>query len=64
MLMIRLKFIQYYWCLGQKNEFVKCSFISLLKCMVKYFFYLKAKYPKLGQLTYLTVRLNLILAFV
>ena len=30
--MIRLKSIQYYWCLSQKNEFVKCSFISCLKC--------------------------------
>ena len=31
MLMIRSKFIQYYWCLSQKkNEFVKCSFISMI----------------------------------
>ena len=28
------KFIQYYWCLSQKKEFVKCSFISLLKCIL------------------------------
>ena len=33
MLMIRLEFIQYNWCLCQKNQFEKCSFISLLKCM-------------------------------
>ena len=26
------KFIQYYWCLSQKKEFVKCSFIILFKC--------------------------------
>ena len=33
--MIRLKFIKYYWCLSQKkNEFVKCSFVTLLKCIL------------------------------
>ena len=31
MIMIRLKFIQNYWCLSLKKEFVKCLFISLLK---------------------------------
>ena len=28
------KFIQYFWCLSQK-EFVKSSFISLFKCIGK-----------------------------